>query len=61
MLVARCSTHRCMGFVGSHVLTELQEHDHEITALVRDGTGRHESALRIGGSRRSPLERRSNR
>jgi nucleoside-diphosphate-sugar epimerase len=24
------------GFIGSHVLTELQEHDHEVTALVRD-------------------------
>jgi nucleoside-diphosphate-sugar epimerase len=24
------------GFIGSHVLTELLEHDHEVTALVRD-------------------------
>ena len=24
------------GFVGSHVLTELLEHDHDVTALVRD-------------------------
>jgi nucleoside-diphosphate-sugar epimerase len=24
------------GFIGSHVLTELQAHDHEVTALVRD-------------------------
>jgi nucleoside-diphosphate-sugar epimerase len=26
------------GFIGSHVLTELQQHGHEVTALVRDGT-----------------------
>jgi nucleoside-diphosphate-sugar epimerase len=24
------------GFIGSHVLTELQEHGHEVTAIVRD-------------------------
>jgi uncharacterized protein YbjT (DUF2867 family) len=24
------------GFIGSHILTELQEHGHEATALVRD-------------------------
>jgi len=27
------------GFVGSHVLTELQDHGHEVTALVRDAAG----------------------
>jgi uncharacterized protein YbjT (DUF2867 family) len=26
------------GYVGSHVLTELHEHGHEVTALVRDDT-----------------------
>jgi nucleoside-diphosphate-sugar epimerase len=25
------------GYIGSHVLTELQDHGHEVTALVRDG------------------------
>jgi uncharacterized protein YbjT (DUF2867 family) len=24
------------GFIGSHILTELRRHDHEVTALVRD-------------------------
>lgn len=26
------------GFIGSHIMTELQDHDHEVTALVRDTT-----------------------
>ncbi|HEV3069990.1 MAG TPA: NAD-dependent epimerase/dehydratase family protein [Solirubrobacteraceae bacterium] len=26
------------GFIGSHLLTELQEHGHEVTALVRDSS-----------------------
>ena len=26
------------GFIGSHILTELQEHGHEVTALVRNDT-----------------------
>jgi nucleoside-diphosphate-sugar epimerase len=26
------------GFIGSHVLTELREHGHEVTALVQDGS-----------------------
>jgi uncharacterized protein YbjT (DUF2867 family) len=25
------------GFIGSHVLTDLHEHGHEVTALVQDG------------------------
>ena len=25
------------GYIGSHVLTELREHGHEVTALVQDG------------------------
>ena len=35
------------GFVGSHVLTELLEHGHEVTALVRDDA--HVDALRTRG------------
>jgi uncharacterized protein YbjT (DUF2867 family) len=26
------------GFIGSHILTELHEHGHEVTALLRDAT-----------------------
>ena len=26
------------GFIGSHVLTELRDHGHEVTALVRDAS-----------------------
>jgi nucleoside-diphosphate-sugar epimerase len=37
------------GFVGSHVLAELQEHDHEVTALVRDQT--QADAVRVGGAK----------
>jgi uncharacterized protein YbjT (DUF2867 family) len=25
------------GYIGSHVLAELQEHGHEVTAVVQDG------------------------
>ena len=27
------------GFIGSHVLTELRDNGHEVTALVRDAAG----------------------
>ena len=44
-----------VGFVGSHVLTELQEHGHEVTALVRDETQADavRRPRRQGGGRRS--------
>ena len=34
------------GFIGSHVLTELHEHGHEVTALVRDEAGADTVAAR---------------
>ena len=34
------------GFIGSHVLNELHEHGHEVTALVRDDAQAHEVAAR---------------
>jgi nucleoside-diphosphate-sugar epimerase len=37
------------GFVGSHVLTELQEHNHEVTALVRDEG--HAETIRARGAK----------
>src|SRR4051794_40728864 len=34
------------GFIGSHVLTELREHGHDVVALVRDDTQADEVAAR---------------
>lgn len=39
------------GFVGSHILTELQGHGHEVTALVRDDA----QASRIGEQGATPI------
>jgi nucleoside-diphosphate-sugar epimerase len=35
------------GFIGSHVLTELQEHGHEVVALVRDNAQAETIASRV--------------
>ena len=37
------------GFIGSHVLAELREHGHEVTALVRDDA--HANAVAAPGVR----------
>ncbi len=37
------------GFIGSHILTELREHGHEVTALVRD-TAQAESVAAVGAT-----------
>src|SRR5215467_15237198 len=34
------------GFIGSHVLTELQQHGHEVTALVRNNAQAENVAAR---------------
>ena len=39
------------GFVGSHILTELLEHGHEMTALVRD----HDQADRVAARGATPI------
>jgi nucleoside-diphosphate-sugar epimerase len=39
------------GFVGSHILTELQEHGHEVTALVRD----HADAEKVAAAGAIPV------
>src|SRR4051794_26711369 len=36
------------GFIGSHVLVELQKHGHDVTALVRDDAGA--AAAQAGGA-----------
>src|SRR4029079_7970830 len=38
------------GFIGSHVLTELHEHGHEVVALIRDDA----AAERVAGHRGTP-------
>jgi uncharacterized protein YbjT (DUF2867 family) len=43
------------GFIGSHVLTELHEHGHEVVAPVRDDA----AAERVAGRGASPTGRRS--
>ena len=47
------------GFIGSHVLAELQEHGHEVTALVRDdgATVAARGRLRSGRPLRPPRGR----
>src|SRR3954464_14377458 len=35
------------GFIGSHALTELQQHGHEVTALVRDQAQADTAASRV--------------
>jgi uncharacterized protein YbjT (DUF2867 family) len=38
------------GFIGSHILSELGAHGHEVTALVRDG-GAARAHHRLAGRR----------
>ena len=42
------------GFIGSHVLAELQQHGHEVKALVRDDAQAEAVAAR-GVTRRSSI------
>jgi uncharacterized protein YbjT (DUF2867 family) len=41
------------GFIGSHVLTELREHGHEVTALVRGDAAPKPSPLAASPRRSS--------
>src|SRR4051794_1934205 len=38
------------GFIGSHVLTELREHGHEVTALVREGDAQADAVAASGAT-----------
>ena len=40
------------GFIGSHVLTELHEHGHEVTALVRDERPSRQQSRPVARNRR---------
>ncbi len=42
------------GFIGFHVLTELHEHGHEVTALVRDDTVTAKARAELGWSASHP-------
>src|SRR4026207_1019078 len=45
------------GFIGSHVLTELRDNGHEVTALVRDAAGAGTGGARGAGPAAGPPRR----